>query len=147
MNGAIANILIGVSGGGVIALITLFIRITVIRFDRLEDRFDRLEDRFDRLEDKVDGVTTDVHALDTKFTTEIHALDTKFTTEIHALDTNLTTEIHALDTNPHHRVQGPRRAPGPHRDQARDRPLRRGRLAFSDLLRRRGPCWRSGCGV
>ena len=94
MNGAIANTLIGVTGGGVIALIVLFIRITINRFEQLEKKFEgglvRLEEKFEgglvRLEEKFDGGLV---RLEEKFDGKFDRVDEKFE--------HLAGEIHALE--------------------------------------------------
>lgn len=94
MNGAIANTLIGVTGGGVIALVVLFIRITINRFDRLEEKFEgsliRLEAKFEsgfiRLEEKFEG---QVDRLEKKSDGKFDRVEEKFD--------NLVGEVHALE--------------------------------------------------
>lgn len=87
MNGVLATTMIGITGGGVITLLAVFVRMMGQRFDRLEDRFDRLEDKVDnnavaikdleiRLTDKF---TAALKAMDDKFTAALKALDDKFT--------------------------------------------------------------------
>ncbi|MXW41568.1 MAG: hypothetical protein F4138_06600 [Acidimicrobiia bacterium] len=68
MNGTLTTTMIGITGGGMITLLAVFIRMMISRFERLEDKFERLENKLERLAIKVDNNTAAIKDLEIKLT-------------------------------------------------------------------------------